>query len=205
MIKRIVVCLLVIGGVVSGCGGGPTASTRPSSSLLTLEFTPPPTAARSTAVPSHTSGTTAPSAPPASWPVGWDVAFCNAFADLTVAHQLLKDIERAITDGNKSDAQGLSSELAQTAPIAESEVTRMTDWAPAATLKTDLTALLDLDTQASTAYLSYFNDNVKAALHQARQLRTQVGKQVNPINTELAAVTALGLSCPGTDLTLESF
>jgi hypothetical protein len=137
--------------------------------------------------------------------VGWDVAFCNAFADLTVAHELLIDIERAIADDNKSDAAALAGELAQTAPIAEGEVTRMSDWETAAQLKADLTALLDLDTQASTAYKSYFNDGVRAGLRQARQLRTQVRKQVDPINAELAALAALGLSCPGTDLTLESF
>jgi hypothetical protein len=193
--------LVLVGALLAACGG-PTATTRPSPSLVTLDFTPPPVSAP----PASHSPTQTPGATPlaASWPVGWDVAFCNAFADLTVAHELLIDIERAIADDNKSDAAALAGELAQTAPIAEAEVTRMTDWEVAAKLKTDLTALLDLDTQASTAYQSYFNDGVRAGLRQARQLRNQVGKQVAPINAELAQLTALGLACPGTNLTLES-
>ncbi len=194
-------CLLVVGILVSACGGA-TSTAGPSPSLVTLDFTPLP----STALPSL-SPTTSPgsSAVAASWPVGWDVAFCTAYADTTVAHELVIDIERAVSDGSKSDAQGLSGELAQTAPIASAEVTRLKDWTPAAALKADLTNMLDLDAQAADAYQNYFTNGGRATLRQARQLRNQVGKQVGPANTELQQLAGLGLSCPGTDLKLETF
>jgi hypothetical protein len=170
--------------------------------LLIVDFSPLPTTNFPSVAPSRTP---AVSSIPASWPVGWDVAFCNAFADTTVAHELIIDIERAIDDDNKDDAAGLANDLAQTAPIATSEVTRMTDWAPAAELKTALTNLLDLDTQAATSYQSYFNDDVRSGLRAARQLRNQVGKQVAPINEQLQLLTEMGLSCPGGGLSLEDF
>ena len=85
---------LVIGAVVLACGGT-TSTARPSASLLTLDFTPLP----SSTLPSPSATRTpARSALAASWPVGWDVSFCTAFADLTVAHELVIDIERAIAD-----------------------------------------------------------------------------------------------------------
>jgi hypothetical protein len=194
-------CALAMSVIVVACGSG-TPTARPSPSLVTLDFTPPPTGLLPSPLPTHTPGRTTLHG---SWPVGWDVSFCTAFADATVAHELVIDIERAIADENRSDAQGLANELAQTAPIAATEVTRMNDWEPAAQLKTDLTAILDLDTQAATAYQSYFNDDVKTSLKQARGLRNQVGKQVDSINTELEALAAMGLACPGTDLEFEAF
>jgi hypothetical protein len=199
--------LLVVLVVATGCSGT-SATARPSASLITLEFSPVPTTGASGA-PSASG--VAPSRGPTgsalapSWPVGWDVSFCTAFADTTVAHELVIDIERAITDNSRTDAQGLANELAQSAPPADNEVKRLKDWASAADVKTSLTALLDLDTQVATAYQGYFNGNVKTGLHDARQLRTQVSKQVGPINTQLAALAALGVTCPGTTLALEKF
>jgi len=187
--------------VVVACGGT-SGSPGPSPSLLTLDFTPLPTVAP---VSPSASGTPRPSTLPASWPIGWDVSFCTAFADLTVAHELVIDIDRAIADNNKSDAQGLANELAQTAPIATSEVTNLKVWEPATELKTDLTNMLSLDGQAATSYQSYFNDGVKTALRDARQTRNQVSKAVNPANTQLQQLAATGLSCPGTELKLETF
>jgi hypothetical protein len=193
--------MVVVGAIASACGGT-TASARPSPSLITLDFTPLPTIAA--ASPGATR-TPARSTLPASWPVGWDTSFCTAFADTTVAHELVIDIERAIADGNQPDAQGLADELAQTAPVASSEITKLKDWVPATDVKTSLVALLDLDTQAATAYQSYFHDGVKTALRQARQLRSDARKQVVPINNQLQALSDQGVSCAGTDLTLESF
>jgi hypothetical protein len=191
----------VVGALVVACGGS-SSSPRPSPSLVTLDFSPIATAAGATPTATRTP---LRSTLAASWPVGWDVAFCTAFADATVAHELVIDIERAIAEDNKSDAQGLANQLGDTTPIASSEITRLNDWAPAADLKANLASLLDLDSQAAAAYRSYFNDGVKSALHDARQLRNQVGKQVAPINEELQQLTALGMSCTGTDLKLESF
>jgi hypothetical protein len=89
--------------------------------------------------------------------------------------------------------------------VASNEITALKEWTPADQVKTDLSAMLDLDKQAATAYQSYFNDNVKTALKQARQLRNQVSKAVDPANTHLAQLAALGLTCPGQTLTLETF
>jgi hypothetical protein len=194
-------CLLLVGALVGACGS--TSSTaRPSQSLTTLDFTPLPSAAASSG---SSSATPRRSTLPASWPVGWDVAFCTAFGDASVAHELIIDIERAIADDNRSDAQGLANDLAQTAPLASSEVERMKEWDPSTQLKTDLTAMLDLDAQAAGAYQSYFTDGGRSALRDARQLRNQVRNQLTSINEELHALADLGVSCPGTTLALETF
>lgn len=146
----------------------------------------------------------APGTPP-SWPIGWDIAFCNAFADTTVAHELVIDIERSIADGSRSDAQGLSNELARSAPIASAEVENLKEWPPADDVKTSLSSMLDLDTQAAAAYQSYFNDGIKTSLKQARDLRHRVGKAVAGANEQLQQLAALGVNCSGPTLTLETF
>jgi len=189
-----------MGVLLAGCGGG-AATPRPQQSLVTLDFSPLPTLAP---LPSP-NRTPFVSHLPASWPVGWDTAFCTAFSDLTVAHELVIDIERALADNNRSDAQGLADELNQTAPIATREINGLKDWEPAATAKTDLAGMLDLDTQAAQAYHDYFHNHVNTALRDARQLRNQVSKQVGPANQQLSQIAATGLSCPGHDLKLESF
>jgi hypothetical protein len=194
-------CLLLVGALVGACGGA-TSSTRPSSSLTTLDFTPLPSAAGASVAP---TGTPRRSTLPASWPVGWDVSFCTAFGDVTVAHELVIDIERAIAENNPTDAQGLANDLAQTAPLASNEVGRMKDWDPSAQLKLDLTSLLDLDAQAAATYQLYFTEGARTSLHDARQLRNQASKLVTPINEELHALSDLGVSCPGTDLALETY
>lgn len=194
-------CLLLVAAFVVGCGGS-SATERPQQSLAIVDYSPLPTLP---VVRPSANATPRPSTIAPGWPVGWDVSFCTAFADLTVAHQLVIDIERAISDNSRSDAQGLSNELAQTAPVASDEVTGLKDWEPAADLKTQLTNMLDLDLQAAHAYQSYFNDDVKTALKQARQLRNQVSKAVGPANTQLQQLAASGLSCPGQDLKLETF
>ena len=195
------VWLFVLGAVVIACGGS-AASTRPQPSLAIVDYSPLPTLAPYSPAASRMpqASTLSP-----SWPVGWDTSFCTAFTDTTVAHQLVIDIERAIADNSRSDAQGLANELAQTAPVASNEITTLKEWTPGDQVKADLGAMLDLDKQAATAYQSYFNDNVKTALKQARQVRNQVGKAVDPANTHLQQLAALGLSCPGQDLTLEAF
>jgi hypothetical protein len=191
----------MVAAVAISCGGS-TGSPRPSASLVALDFTPPPTLAPPSIRASRSPGI--PATPP-GWPIGWDIAFCNAFADTTVAHQLVIDIERAMADGSTSDAQGLANELARSAPIAANEVAHLKDWAPAADVKTTFTSILDLDGQAAAAYQSYFNDGVKTALKTARDLRHQVSKAVPAANDQLQQLAALGLNCSGSGLQLETF
>ena len=187
--------------VVVGCDMA-SSSTGPSPSLVNVDFSPLPSVALPSLLPTKTptGSTVIP-----SWPVGWDTSFCTAFSDLNVDHELVIDIERAIADGSPGDAQGLASQLVQTSAITSSELTKLKAWAPAASVQASLVSLIDLDGQVGDAYQSYFKDSVKGALKQARQLRTQVGKQVGPINTQLGQLAGLGLSCPGQGLKLESF
>jgi len=191
----------VLALAVVGCDAS-SASPGPSTSLVPLDFSPLPSVALPSVVPTKTPP--GPTILP-SWPVGWDLSFCTAFGDLTVDHQLVIDIERAIADNSPGDAQGLTSQLVQTSSITTSELTKLKDWAPAATVQASLLSLIGLDSQVGAAYQSYFKDSVKSALKQARQLRNQVSKQVGPINTQLGQLSALGLSCTGQGLKLETF
>ena len=142
---------------------------------------------------------------PASWPIGWDVSFCTAFADLTVAHELVIDIERAIADDNKADAQGLANELAQTAPDCHDRGHQDEGLGARGRAQDRPDQPARPRHAGGDVYQSYFNDDVKSALRQARQVRNQVSKAVAPANEQLQQLAALGLSCPGTDLKLETF
>jgi len=191
----------VLALVVIGCGTS-SASPGPTRSLAPVDFSPLPSVALPSVVPTKTP---ARSTIIPSWPVGWDLSFCTAFGDLTVDHQLVIDIERAIADGSPGDAEGLASQLVQTAAITTSELTKLKAWAPAADVQARLLSLIGIDSQVGAAYQSYFKDSVKSALKQARQLRNQVSKQVGPINTQLGQLTALGLKCTSEGLKLETF
>jgi hypothetical protein len=63
---------------------------------------------------------------------------------------------------------------------------------------------MDLGARAGTEYHSYFADGKRAALRRARDLRSQNGSQVPTVNTQLATLADLGLSCAGTPLVLEA-
>ena len=179
----------------------PTASNRPSQSLVPLDFTPIPSQSLS-----PTLGVATPEPTEAPWPAGWDIAFCTALADATVAHELLIDIERALDDDAKDDAAGLAAELAQSAPLAATEVDELRNWEAAADVKAGLAALLDLDAQAGASYVTHFGpDGRKADLREARKVRRQVKKALPDVNADLAALAEMGVSCPGASLALETF
>ena len=183
---------------VAGCEDA-SSTLRPSTSLLELEFTPQATIGSGFASP-----TTAPTAP--GWPAGWDVAFCTAFSDITVAHELVIDIERALGDKARDDAAGLAAELGQTAPLASDELGRVREWEPATAVIADFEALITLYAQAADEYTSYFgSDGQKSSLRDARKSRRQVAKAVPGINDDLQQLAAMGVACPGTNLSLETF
>ena len=193
------VCIVVLGAGILGCEL-PTSSDRPSPSLIDLPFTPIPSAsASSSAAPQSAEPTEA------AWPPGWNTAFCTAFADATVAHQLVIDVERAIQDSAPDDAQALSHELTQTASLAGDEIDGLRTWDPAADVQADLAALLVLDAQVADSYSAYFKDDHKSDLKAGRQIRKKVGKAVGPANEHLAALAGIGVSCPGSSLELETF
>ncbi len=192
-------CVVLLAAAILGCDS-PTSSNRPSPSLIDLPFTPIPSAtASSSAAPQSAEPTEA------AWPAGWNIAFCTAFADATVAHQLVIDVERAIQDSAPDDARALSHELTQTAALAGDEVDRLRTWDPAADVKDDLAALLVMDADVGESYSAYFKDGRKSDLKAARQTRKQVRKAIAPANEHLAALTEIGVSCPGSSLELETF
>jgi hypothetical protein len=192
-------CVL-LAALMAACGS-PTSSVRPSASLVELEFTLRPSGDPTES--DEPSGTPEPT--PGSWPVGWDVAFCTALTDLTVAHELVIDIERAIGEDARDDARGLTAELAEVAPIAAAEIERLRDWEPALELKTSLTELVELELAVAAAYQTWFDEGGRPLLRDARRARNQVGRAVPQVNEQLGALADLGLSCPGTTLELEEF
>ena len=195
-----VVCLaLLVVTAVAACET-PRSTNRPSPSLVELEFTPIPTQGPDTS-PADESPTTVAGA----WPVGWDVAFCTALTDTVVTHELVIDIQRALQDDARDDAIALTGELAETVPIASAAVARVRDWEPAAQVKADLTAMLELHGAVATAYQAWFDEGGRPLARAARQARNQVGRAVPSTNENLAALADLGLTCPGTSLALEEF
>lgn len=190
---------LLIGLVVLACGG-PSTTARPSASLVDLEFTPRPSAGASGSPGS-------PSANPSlvSWPVGWDVSFCTALTDATVAHELAIDIQRALDEDARADAEALTAELAQIAPISADEANLLRDWEPAAQVKADLIALAELHAAVATAYQAWFTEGGRPLLREARQARNQVARAVPDANVNLQSLADLGISCPGVALELETF
>ena len=171
--------------------GSSQAASQPS--LVTIDIQPAADDRADSPSQSHTPGLD----PDAQLAGRLGTSFCTAFADLTVAHQLAIDIERAIADNSRSDAQGLAKELAQTAPLANNEVTRLKEWAPADQVKTDMSAMLDLDNQVS--------QRIRKLLQRQRQSQrssklascaTRSSKAVDPANTQLAQLADLGSAAP---------
>jgi hypothetical protein len=186
--------------VVIACDA-PSGTARPSPSLVDLDFTPLPSLApNETAQPSES-----PTAVAGAWPVGWDVAFCTGLTDTVVTHELVIDIQRALDDDVREDAVALTSELADTLPIAMPAVARIRDWEPAAQVKADLTAMLELHATVAAAYQAWFDEGGRRLGREARQARQQVARAVPPTNESLAELADLGLTCPGTNLRLEEF
>jgi hypothetical protein len=179
----------------------PRGTARPSASLVELDFTPIPTREPAQSQPADSSPT------PISgvWPVGWDVAFCTGLTDTIVTHELVIDIQRALEDDVRDDAIGLTQELSETLPIATAAVARIRDWEPAAQVKADLTAMLELHAATATAYQAWFDEGGRQLNRAARQARNQVARAVPDTNDHLAELADLGLSCPGTSLALEAF
>jgi hypothetical protein len=174
----------------------PAKTPRPSPSLIVLQFTPQP---------SRTAGPTlTPGASLVSWPLGWDVSFCAMFSQAVDAQQLLVDVQRDIDDGNNHDARLLADELTQTANDATTQIGALPAWSDAQDALTGIAALMDLGAQAGTQYHTWFANGKRAALRQARALRTQNGGDVPATNTQLAALAEMGLTCPDTPLVLEA-
>ena len=194
------VCVAVLLAIVVAACDTPRGTARPSASLLELDFTPIPTIG-----PITSPGAESPTPVVGAWPVGWDVAFCTGLTDTVVAHELVIDIQRALDDDAREDAVGLTTELAETLPVATAAVGRIRDWEPAAAVKADLTAMLLLHAEVATAYQAFFDEGGRPLNRAARQARNAVGRAVPAANQNLETLADLGLTCPGTSLVLEEF
>ena|SRR5687767_6240661 len=107
---------------VTACDA-PARSPRPSSSLVVLDFTPPPSAT--------SSASASPGTSQGGWPLGWDASFCAVFAQAVDAQQLLVDVERALDEGANRDARLLADELIQSAGAATDAIAVLPDWSGA--------------------------------------------------------------------------
>ncbi len=198
--RWLTVCVALLIAAVAVACDSPSGTARPSASLVELDFTPIPTRE-----PISSPSDSSPTPIAGDWPVGWDVAFCTGFGDTVVTHELVIDIQRALDDDARDDAVGLTTELAETIPIATAAVARIRDWEPAAEVKADLTAMLELHAATATAYQAWFDEGGRQLGRAARQARNQVARAVDATNGQLAGLADLGLSCPGTNLVLEEF
>ena len=189
------VLVTLLAGVVA-CDA-PAKTPRPSPSLIVLPFTPQPSG---TSGPTPTPGTSL-----ATWPLGWDISFCAMFSGAVDAQQLVVDVERAMAEGNNHDARLLADELIQSAADTTALLTpALGAWLDAEGAIGGISTLMDLGARAGTEYHSWFADGKRAALRRARDLRLENGAQTPAVNTDLAALAGLGLSCPGTPLVLEA-
>jgi len=188
---------LVLTVAAIGCDG-PSSSTRPSASLLEVEFTP-----RATVGADETEE---PSAEPTfvAIPVGWDDAFCGVFADVVVAQELAIDIERAIDEENPRDARGLARDLRDITTDAQGLMEGLPEWDDAADVTAELTALLDLYARTSAEYLAYFNEET-GTLRRARNLRRMIGRATPGANESFAELETLGIECDDQPLVIEEF
>ena len=174
----------------------PARTPRPSPSLITLDFTPRPSA---TVVASPTPGTSV-----ATWPLGWDEDFCSMFTQAVDAQQLLVDVQKDIADGNDHDAQLLADELVQSANGSRDAVGSIADWSDGNAAVVAVAGLMDLASRSGTEYQAWFTDGKSGSLRRAKDLRLQNGAAVPDVNTSLAALTDTGLSCQNTPLVLEA-
>lgn len=126
------------------------------------------------------------------------------FTQAADAQQLLVDVQLDIDDGNNHNARLLADELTQTANATTDQIGTLANWADAQATVVAIAGLMDLGSRAALSYHSWFADGKRAALRQAKSLRSANGDQVPDANTDLAALASLGLTCPGTQLSLEA-
>ena len=197
---RSVLGLLLTVALVVACGG---AELSPNPSLRTL-----PPAASPSDLPTGGPGgpTTAPIGTPSRvpWPSGWDTAFCALFSQLVETQELAVDIGRALDDGERSDARGLTAELAVSATTSGELLGELPEWATDASLRTDIEALLDLADEMALRYDRYLNRNRNQALANAQAAGRQMAGVVEPLLERVTLLAEQGLSCPGVPFALET-
>lgn len=141
----------------------------------------------------------------APWPAGWNTGFCATFVDVVVAQQLARDIGRALDDSATDDAIGLAHELGTTVEGIRTALTDLPEWPGAASLMTALEAMLNADDDLVTFYLRNLEEGKAGALDRAHEVEATLRNDAVPgVEAALAPLVAGGLTCPGTNLTLET-
>ena len=99
------------------------------------------------------------------------------FNEAIIAQQLVVDVERAMAEGNTRDARLLADELTLTADHATELLAALSGWPQAESAAVGIAALMDLGSRAGIEYHSWFNDGKRAALRNARALRTETPRR----------------------------
>ena len=183
---------------VGGCGGG-----RPATSPTSSPSSSPSATASTSLGPTATADPigTPPSAP---WPSGWESAFCTMFGEMVVMQELAVDIGRALDEGDRDDALGLTRELAASAVTVRERLGLLPPWEAAAALAEDIVALLDLADEMALRYERHLADNRQPALALARAAGAQMNDVVPDLLDRLILLEGVGLACPGLEFSLET-
>ena len=183
--------------LVLACSGGQAPTLTPPS---LPETTPGPT-------PTEPGATARPTGTPvaAPWPDGWGIAFCTLFDELVIAQHLARDIGRAFDDDDRDDAAALAHELDATVDNVRQLAGLLPDWSAAAEFESQLEALLEQDERLVTFWLRHLEQGRQQALQNARNVAGELRETYVPdVQTELLALAAEGVECPGQELQLET-
>lgn len=196
---RLVAVLMAAVAVVVAACDEPSSTTRPSPSLVEVQFTPRSTAGTGPGSPAPTDDATF-----VSLPVGWDDAFCEVFSDAVVAQELVIDVDRALDEENFRDARALARELREVTADAAAGLAELPAWEPASDATAAIASLVDLGARAGAEYGTWFADqDARNALRRARALRRQVAAETPAANDALAELAGVGITCTGLELVLE--
>lgn len=183
--------------LVAACNGGATAPTGPplGTPAAGLPTQPPNDLPTPGSLPT-------PAAP--AWPEGWDGALCAMFAQLVETQELAVDIGRALDEGDRDDARGLTAELEASAVQARALLDEIPVWTADEPLRDDVSELLDLADEMALRYDRHLNQGRRPARAAAERAGAQMRAVVDPLIDRLVLLSDQGLSCPGLAFDLET-
>jgi hypothetical protein len=197
--RSLLVLAVMVLVTLGACGGGanpsPTGMVTPPSSPQVSPGQP---------LPQPTPGEPATPAAQAPWPAGWQEAFCATFSELVVMQELAVDIGRALEEGNRDDARGLTAELDASASSARERLGEHPAWAAADELEQEIVSLIDLADEMALRYDRHLNQGRRPARRLAEEAGAQMGPVVEAVLDRVLLLAEQGLSCPGTEFQLET-
>lgn len=146
---------------------------------------------------------TTPRPTPTPWPAGWEEDFCAAFTELTVVHELVVDIPRAIDEDERDDALALARELRATAIATTELIEQLPSWERAEQAVAEMTRLADFGSRIGRQFVRHLDEGRRPALERAGELIDEMRPLAEEANATLADLASLGLSCPPHRLDLE--